>query len=193
MNSKSILVGRDGGFSRNRRLAVIAAMSFSSGLPYMLLTKLLGGWLSSKSVPLAWLSVLGFVQLVFSIKIFWAIAFDRFRPPWLDQRRGWILVLQLALAVAMLGFLVPQPEGVDGLPWALLIALVVALLSASQDTVIGAYRIVILSTAELGAGSMVSSVGYKLALIGMGSLSLLLVPLFKLVLMALLWLLQLVT
>lgn len=177
MNSKSILVGRDGGFSRNRRLAVIAALSFSSGLPYMLLTKLLGGWLSSKSVPLAWLSVLGFVQLVFSIKIFWAIAFDRFRPPWLDQRRGWILVLQLALAVAMLGFLVPQPEGVVGLPWALLIALVVALLSASQDTVIGAYRIVILSTAELGAGSMVSSVGYKLALIGMGSLSLLLVPL----------------
>ena len=158
MTSKSILTRRDGEFSRNRHLAVIAAMSFSSGLPYMVLTKLLGGWLSSKSVPLAWLGVLGFVQLVFSIRIFWASAFDRFRPPWLDQRRGWILLLQLALAVAMLGFLVPQPEGVVGLPWVLLIALIVALLSASQDTVIDAYRIVILSTAELGAGSMVSSV-----------------------------------
>jgi len=161
---------------RRRRLAVIAGLSFSSGLPYMLLTRLLGGWLSAMSVPLAWLGALGFVQLVFSIRILWAFAFDRFTPPWLDQRRGWILVLQLGLAVTMLGFVMPRASGALGLQWLLLIALVVAVLSASQDIVIDAYRIVILPASELGAGSMVSSLGYKLALIGMGSLSLLLVP-----------------
>ncbi|MEB3198903.1 MAG: MFS transporter [Synechococcaceae cyanobacterium] len=176
MSSAQPSVGVEGVSSRQRRLAVIAALSFSSGLPYMVLTRFLSGWLSSMAVPLAWLGALGFVQLVFSARIFWAFCFDRFPPPWLDQRRGWILLLQLCLAVTLLGFVAPRADGLAGLPWILLIALLVAVLSASQDIVIDAYRIVILPAADLGAGSMVSSIGYKLALLGMGSLSLLLVP-----------------
>ncbi len=168
--------GVEGVCSRQRRLFVIAALSFSSGLPYMLLTRFLGGWLSYMKVPLFWLGALGSIQLMYSAKVFWAFYFDRYKPRWLDQRRGWILILQLGLSVSVLGFVIPRAEGVAGLFWILLIALLVAVLSASQDTVIDAYRIVILPAADLGAGSMVSSIGYKLALLGMGSLSLLLVP-----------------
>ena len=118
----------------------------------------------------------GFVQLVFSAKVFWAFYFDRYMPPWLDQRRGWILFLQLSLAMSLLGFVLPKAGGLAGFLWILLIALLVAVLSASQDIVIDAYRIVILPADDLGVGSMMSSIGYKLALLGMGSLSLLLVP-----------------
>ncbi len=63
---------------------------------------------------------------------------DRYVPPFLGRRRGWMLVTQILLVVtlATLGFFNPS----SNLPLVALLAVAVAFFSASQDIVLDAYR-----------------------------------------------------
>jgi len=117
----------------------------------------------------------GFFSLVglpYALKVFWAPLMDRYSPPWLGKRRGWILSTQLLLAVAifLLGCCSPSsfPVMVG------LAALVTAFLSASQDIAIDAYRADVLREKELGPGAATVAVGYRSALLVSGSLALIL-------------------
>ena len=86
---------------------------------------------------------------------------DRYLPPLLGRRRGWILIYQLCLAVAIavMGFCSPTQA-----PYALgAVAVLVAFLSASQDIVVDAYRVDTIPVAERGLAAAVQSFGYRTA------------------------------
>ena len=82
----------------------------ASGAPYMVGTRLLQGWLTASQVPLGLIGLLGLAELPYTLKMLWAPALDRWPIPWPDRRRGWLVVLQslLVLAIAAMALLRPD-------------------------------------------------------------------------------------
>ncbi|HTR54164.1 MAG TPA: MFS transporter [Kofleriaceae bacterium] len=157
---------------RSRRIAVLAALGFSSGLPLYLTGQTLQAWMSSRHVDLKRIAAMSAVGLAYSLKFAWAPLLDRYRLPVLGRRRGWMLGLQLALvaAIATMGAIDPVAA-----PVALAAAAaVVAFLSASQDVVLDAYAADVLAPEQRAAGQAVYVVGYRVGLLVAGSLALVL-------------------
>jgi PAT family beta-lactamase induction signal transducer AmpG len=145
---------------------------FSSGLPLYVLLTLVPGWLRSEHVDLKAIGLFTLIQIPYTWKFLWSPLLDRFGLPWLGRRRGWMLITQCALllAIAVLGGMVPATD----MRAIAALAALTAFLSASQDIVIDAYRREILSDAELGLGTAVYVNAYKIAGLIPGSLSLVL-------------------
>src|SRR6266571_935087 len=158
---------------RSRRLAVILLLGFSSGLPLALTGGTLQAWMTVEGVDLSTIGVFTLVGLPYVWKFLWAPAMDRFVPPFLGRRRGWLLVTQVALAVGIAGmaFLSPRSDLV-AVAW---LALFVAFASASQDIVVDAYRTDVASREERGPAGALGVVGYRLAMLASGALALVLV------------------
>jgi PAT family beta-lactamase induction signal transducer AmpG len=94
---------------------------------------------------------------------------DRFEPPWLGRRRGWLVLTQLALAGGLFAMAATSPTGATQV-FALL-ALLVAFFSASQDVVYDAYRTDLLPPEHRGVGSSLYVLGYRLAMILSGGIA----------------------
>lgn len=145
------------------RMAASLLMGFSCGLPLLLTISLLQAWLTERGVDLATIGLFTLVGLPYTLKFLWAPLLDRYTPPFLGRRRGWMLVSQLclALAIAALGQCDPQ-----GHPWLLAFtALAVAFFSATQDIVVDAYRREDLTDNELGLGSSLYVNGYRVGML----------------------------
>jgi MFS transporter, PAT family, beta-lactamase induction signal transducer AmpG len=97
---------------------------------------------------------------------------DRFCPPFLGRRRGWMLLTQLVLlgTMMLLGFFDPARH----ILLIASIALVVSFFSASQDIVLDAYRRELLPDNELGLGNSMYVNGYRAAVFIPGGLGLIL-------------------
>ena len=149
------------------KIFLITVMGFSSGLPLLLTLSTLSYWLAKLGVSKTSIGLFAAVGVPYSFKFLWAPLLDQIRPPFLGRRRGWAIIIQAALALAILamGFTDPAVN-----PWwTALAAVVVAFLSASQDIVIDAYRIEILPLEEQGAGSAATQVGYRFGLLAAGA------------------------
>src|SRR2546427_1169041 len=148
---------------RSRRLAVILLLGFSSGLPLALTGGTLQAWMTVEGVDLSTIGVFTLVGLPYVWKFLWAPAMDRFVPPFLGRRRGWLLVTQSALVVGIAGmaFLSPRTDLV-AIAW---LALFVAFASASQDIVVDAYRTDVASREQRGIAGALGVVGYRLAML----------------------------
>src|SRR3989475_6471874 len=155
---------------RSRRLAVILLLGFSSGLPLALTGGTLQAWVTVEGVDLSTIGIFTLVGLPYVWKFLWAPAMDRFVPPFLGRRRGWLLVTQLALAAGIAGmaFLSPRSD-LAAIAW---LALFVAFASASQDIVVDAYRTDVVSREERGLAGALSVGGYRLAVLVSGGLAL---------------------
>jgi PAT family beta-lactamase induction signal transducer AmpG len=158
---------------RSRRLAVILLLGFSSGLPLALTGGTLQAWMTVEGVDLSTIGIFTLVGLPYVWKFLWAPAMDRFVPPFLGRRRGWLVVTQLALAcgIAAMAFLSPRAD-LAGIAW---LALFVAFASASQDIVVDAYRTDVVTREERGLAGALGVVGYRLAMLVSGALALVLV------------------
>jgi PAT family beta-lactamase induction signal transducer AmpG len=156
----------------NRRFLCLIGLSFSSGLPLALTRSTLQAWLVAEKVDLTVVGVFSLVGLPYAMKVFWAPLMDRFSPPWLGKRRGWIVSIQVMLAAAILFLGNSSPAAFPVLVG--FAALVTAFLSASQDIAIDAYRADVLREEELGAGGATVVVGYRSALLVSGALALIL-------------------
>ena len=88
---------------------------------------------------------------------------DRLVPPWLGRRRGWMLVMQISVAVGLAAMALIGPGRRPEILGVL--ALVVAFLSASLDIVLDAYRTDVLLRPERGFGAAVWVNGYRCALL----------------------------
>jgi PAT family beta-lactamase induction signal transducer AmpG len=154
----------------NRRVAPLLALGFASGLPLALTTGTLQAWATVEGVSLQAIGFLTLVGSAYTLKFLWAPLMDRYTPPLLGRRRGWMVVTQLLLALSIMamGLLSPRQSL---LPLSL-IAVFVAFCSASQDIAIDAYRTDVLHKEERGAGAAVSVLGYRLAMIVSGGLAL---------------------
>ncbi len=155
-----------------RRMLICVFTGFSSGLPLYLLLNLVPAWLKTEQIDLKAIGLLSLVQFPYTWKFIWSPLIDRFPILGLGRRRGWMLVSQLALvlAIATMGFLSPK-ESLWSIAY---LAFGVAFFSASQDIVLDAYRREILTDQELGLGNSVHVNAYRIAGLIPGSLSLIL-------------------
>jgi MFS transporter, PAT family, beta-lactamase induction signal transducer AmpG len=151
-------------------MAVMVLLGFSSGLPLPLTGGTLQAWLTTSGVDIKTIGIFSLVGLPYTIKFLWSPFMDRFVPPWLGRRRGWIVPLQLLLLTGIALMALGSPQK---MPLALaVIALIVAFISASQDIVVDAYRTDILPDVERGFGAATFVFGYRIAMLVAGALAL---------------------
>ena len=157
---------------RSPRLFWILLLGFSSGIPLALTGTTLQAWMATEKIDLTIIGVFSLVGLPYSVKYLWAPVMDRFIPPFLGRRRGWMLVTQLGLVLAIAAMAFSDPAGATTL-FAVL-AFLVAFVSASQDIVVDAYRTEVLEPVELGPGAGVHIMGYRIAMLTSGAIALIL-------------------
>jgi PAT family beta-lactamase induction signal transducer AmpG len=155
-------------------LLIILLLGFSSGLPLSLTASTLYAWLAESGVDKTTIGIFAAIAMPYSLKFLWAPVMDGQHFPLfgklLGRRRGWILAMQIALAVSIATFTLVNTTAA---PLAFgAIALAVAFFSASQDVVIDAYRVESLSLEQQGAAAAMVTLGYRLAMLvsGAGSL-----------------------
>jgi PAT family beta-lactamase induction signal transducer AmpG len=155
----------------DRRMLVILAMGFSSGLPLLLTLGTLDYWMREVGVDLKTIGLFALAGLPYSFKFLWAPVMDHAPlPPFtrlLGRRRGWTLATQLGLAAAIVALGASDPAGAPLATAAAAVA--VAFFSASQDVVIDAYRIEILGPDEQGAGAAATQLGYRIGMLASGA------------------------
>ena len=159
-----------------RDLVIVLFLGFSSGLPLALTGGTLQAWLTEAGVSLKTIGLFALVGTPYTTKFLWASVFDRFVPPFLGRRRGWLIILQLLLAGTITLMSSAQPGAAPMTVAALAVAL--SFLSASQDVVIDAYRAEILPRSDLGLGAGTAVLGYRLAMLTSGALALILADTF---------------
>jgi len=145
------------------RMFVAAVMGFSCGLPLLLTITLLQAWMQVEGVDLAVIGLMALVGLPYTLKFMWAPFMDRFTPPFLGRRRGWLLMTQTGLVFAILALGMSRPAHS---PWMVAFtAFLVTCFSASQDIVVDAYRREDLTDEELGLGSSLYINGYRVGML----------------------------
>ena len=143
------------------------ALGFSSGLPFLLTGNTFGYWLRDEGTSLKAIGFISWVGLAYTFKVLWAPLVDRFDVPLLGRfgrRRGWMLLCQVLVALGLIGMALTGPKA--GLEVVGAFALITAFASATQDTVIDAWRIEAASDAdEVGLLSSAAQLGYRIALL----------------------------
>jgi PAT family beta-lactamase induction signal transducer AmpG len=156
----------------DKRMTAILLLGFASGLPFNLTGSTLQAWLASAGIDIKTIGIFSLASFPYALKWLWAPLLDRYLPPLLGRRRGWILIYQvaLAIAIAIMGWNSPTKA-----PYLLgMIAIVVAFLSASQDIVIDAYRVDVIPPPERALASAATAFGYKSAAMFAGTFTLIL-------------------
>lgn len=156
----------------NQRMLICIFTGFASGMPLYVLFQLVPVWLREGGVSLAEIGLFSLVGIPYTWKFLWAPMMDRYVPPFLGRRRGWMLLTQVALVVpiGILGMFEPA-RSTWLIAW---LAVAVAFFSASQDVVLDAYRREILADQELGMGNAIHVQAYRISSLVPGSLSLIL-------------------
>jgi PAT family beta-lactamase induction signal transducer AmpG len=149
------------------RMLVSFIMGFSCGVPLLLTSSVLQAWMTEQGVDLSVIGLFSLVGLPYTLKFLWAPVFDRFTLPLFGRRRGWLLVMQSILILALIGLGLTDPGHT---PWLVaLAAFFVTFFSASQDIVVDAYRREDLHDNELGLGSSFYVNGYRVGMLLAGS------------------------
>jgi len=152
----------------DRRVLLILALGFASGLPLLLTFSTLSAWLATAGVRRAAIGAFALVGTPYAFKFVWSPLIDRLPPPLpLGRRRGWGIAIQITLITAILALGMCDPKRHLALMGVL--ALLVAFLSASQDIVIDAWRVEILPLDLQGPGAGMVQTGYRVAMLVSGA------------------------
>jgi PAT family beta-lactamase induction signal transducer AmpG len=146
-------------------------LGFSAGLPLLLVLGTLSFRLREAGIDRTTIGFLSWVGLAYGVKWIWAPLVDRVRLPVftrvLGQRRGWLLLAQLAVMAGLVGMAVADPKaGLEPVIWC---AVAVAFASATQDIALDAFRIESSGTERQGALAAAYQTGYRLAMIWAGA------------------------
>jgi PAT family beta-lactamase induction signal transducer AmpG len=158
---------------RDRNLAVILLLAFASGLPLALTSGTLQGWLTVEGVDLSIIGVFTLVGIPYTWKFLWAPLMDRYVPPFLGRRRGWLVITQVGLIAGIASMAAMSPRA--DLAAIAFLALFVAFASASQDIVFDAYRTDISRPEQRGIAAALTVVGYRTAMLVSGAFAFVLV------------------
>lgn len=145
------------------RMLAAFTMGFYGGLPLLLTGSVLLAWMKDRGIDLTTIGLFALVGLPYTLKFLWAPLFDRFHWPYLGRRRGWLLLTQIFLTLSL--FAVARYGSDCSAPTLAALALVVAFFSASQDTLIDAYRRESLKDREQGLGASLYVNGYRLGML----------------------------
>jgi len=147
----------------SRRMAVALIMGFAAGLPLLLTKGVLQAWMKKEGIDLSVIGLTNLLAVPYSIKFLWAPLLDRYSLGFLGRRRGWLLVAQTGLVVSIAAMGISNP--VTSPLILVLAALCVTFMSASQDIVVDAYRREDLADEELGLGSALYVLGYRMGML----------------------------
>lgn len=152
-------------------LLLIGILGFFSGLPLALTASTLTAWLSDAKVDRASIGLFAAIATPYALKFLWSPLLDGLRLPWLTarlgRRRSWLLVTQALLAAAIVAMAFTSPA-IN--PWlTALVGVIIATLSATQDTVIDAYRVERLAKEEQGTGAAWATFGYRIGMLVSGA------------------------
>ena len=141
---ESILVYKD---VRMLRILLLGAIS---GFPWVLIASSLSLWLKEEGLSRSTIGWAGLIFGVYAFNYLWAPIIDRIQIPILTKklghRRGWIVLMQIAILLSLLvwSFLTPS----QNLALLISIGLVIAIASATQDITVHALRIEQISANE---------------------------------------------
>jgi PAT family beta-lactamase induction signal transducer AmpG len=114
----------------------------SSGFPWVIIGSAMTLWLKDVGLTRTAIGIFGSIFAVYSINWLWSPIVDRFKIPILKsmgQRRSWIFFTQFMLVILILSIANIDPD--NNLVLTSLIAILIAISSATQDIAIDAYRI----------------------------------------------------
>jgi PAT family beta-lactamase induction signal transducer AmpG len=155
------------GWEVDRRLLAMAAYGFVSGLPLPLSGFTFRLYLSDSGAGLAVVGLTAWIGLAYSLKFLWSPLLDQ-QPPFralrgFGRRRGWLLLVQPALGAAAVLLALCDPAAAPMAAFAA--AAGVAVLSATQDIAIDAWRIEIFPPRRQGMALAAYVWGYRVAML----------------------------
>lgn len=154
----------------NKRMLNCIFNGFTAGLPIYFIISLIPAWLRSENVDLKTIGFFGFVMLPYAFKYMWSPLLDRYVPPFLGRRRGWMLITQVGILASMVFLAFFNPT--DNINIILYLGFSIAVFSATQDIALDAYRRELLPDEELGIGNSMYANAYRIAGFIPGSLGL---------------------
>lgn len=162
-------------FYSQRRLLTIFLFGIASGFPWVMIGSALSAWLNELGFTRSMIGYFGAVFAVYSINFLWSPIIDRVRAPllsaWLGHRRGWILLCQIGIVITCIA--IASVDFQTQLTLAALLALGIAIFSATQDIGIDAYRIDSVGEHEgnvQSAGAAMATAGWWTGFAGLGAI-----------------------
>jgi MFS transporter, PAT family, beta-lactamase induction signal transducer AmpG len=150
---------------QSRKMAALLFLGFASGLPSQIIDAPLKAWLATSGVDVAAITQLSAAAMLpYAFKFVWSPLLDRYAPPFLGRRRGWLLITQIALVISIALMAIQQPSP-NNLQVMTIIAVAIGFFSASQDIATDAYRTDVLEKLEMGAGAAVATFGFRIAML----------------------------
>lgn len=160
----------------DRRYAAMLGLGFSAGIPYLLVYVTQSAWLSEAKVPIETIGLMSELTIAYKFKFVWAPFLDKYDAPifsaLLGRRRGWIVVSQLAIMLALAGVAFGDPAHWMGYTVAFSLALGVA--GATQDVTIDGWRITSVPVDKQPVMTAISEMGYRVGTLAAGAGALLL-------------------
>ena len=153
------------------RVALMLALGFSAGLPFLMIFGTLSVRLREAGVPVTTIGLFSWLALAYSLKFVWSPIVDAWDVPVLarlvGRRRAWMMVCQLAIVLGLIGAGMSDP--VTSLATTAAFTLLVAFGSATQDVVIDGWRIDAAPLEKQGIMAAAYQLGYRLALLAAGA------------------------
>jgi PAT family beta-lactamase induction signal transducer AmpG len=149
------------------RVLIVLFLGLSCGLPLALSGSTLLVWMRESGVDLGTIGLFALVGTPYTIKFLWAPVIDALNVPVLSRalgrRRGWLVFSQLLLIAAILVLALTDPAKSPF--YVALGALLVATASATQDTVVDAFRVESLPENEQAAGMAAYVAAYRVGML----------------------------
>ena len=144
-------------------MIIALIMGFACGLPLLLTKGVLQAWMKKEGIDLSLIGLTNLLAIPYSVKFLWAPLLDRYTLSFLGRRRGWLLLAQIALVLSIAVMALSNPK--ESPMMLVAAALLITFFSASQDVVVDAYRREDLADEELGMGSALYVLGYRIGML----------------------------
>ena len=143
------------------KMLAILVLGAASGFPNQLTESALQAWLKDSGATNTTIGLMSYVALPYLLKFLWAPFVDRYPLAVLGRRRGWMLAMQLALALAIAMLALQDPTA--SLRLVTICAAAIVFFSATQDIAFDAYRTDVSLPSERGLAAAATNLGYRTA------------------------------
>ena len=160
----------------DRRYAAMLGFGFSSGIPFLLVYVTQSAWLSEAKVPIETIGLMSELTIAYKFKFVCAPFLEKYDAPvfsaLLGRRRGWIVVSQLAVMLALAGIAFGDPA--QWLSYTVAFSLALGLAGATQDVTIDGWRITSVPVQKQSVMTAIAEMGYRVGTLAAGAGALLL-------------------
>lgn len=150
--------------------STLFSLGFSSGLPFALTSTTLQAWLTVENINIKTISFFSLVGQAYIFKFLWSPIMDFYTFPFLGKRRSWLLLSQILLFICITSISFISPS--KNLSLLILLVILIAFFSASQDIIFDAWKTDVLLPEERASGAAISVLGYRIAMLVSGGLAL---------------------